>query len=90
MRQGFPKSSLLVIEVLAIEDRPNPNTAGFKTGREKIASVSYMDDMSIVIKQNPCFKEVMNQLELYEETSNARINYNEKKVCEQEVGMADQ
>ena len=35
-----------------------------------------MDDATIIIKQNRCFKEVIKELEEYEEASGAKINYN--------------
>ena len=57
VRQGCPLSALLyvlVIEVLAIQLRSNPNIVGFTIGGEKIVSVHYMDDTTIIIKQNRC------------------------------------
>ena len=69
VRQGCPLSALLyvlVIEVLAIQLRLNPNIVGFKVGGEKIVSAHYMDDTTIIIKQNRCFKEVIKEIELYE------------------------
>ena len=82
VRQGCPLSALLyvlVIEVLAIQLRLNPNIVGFTVGGEKIISVHYMDDTTIIIKQNRCFKEVIKELELYEEASEARVNYKKTK-----------
>ena len=82
VRQGCPLSALLyvlVIEVLAIQLRLNPNIVGFTVGGEKIVSVHYMDDTTIIIKQNRCFKEVIKELELYEEASEARVNYKKTK-----------
>ena len=82
VRQGCPLSALLyvlVIEVLAIQLRLNPNIVGFKIGGEKIASTHYMDDTTIVITQNRCFKEVIKELEMYEQASEAKVNYNKTK-----------
>ena len=75
VRQGCPLSALLyvlVIEVLAIQLRTNPNIVGFTIGGEKIVSVHYMDDTTIAITQNHCFKEVIKELELYESASEAK------------------
>ena len=77
VRQGCPLSALLyvlVIEVLALQLRLNPNIVGFKIGGEKIVSAHYMDDATIVIKQNRCFKEVIKELKEYEEASGAKVN----------------
>ena len=82
VRQGCPLSSLLyvlVIEVLATQLRMNPNIVGFTVGGEKIVSVHYMDDTTIIIKQNRCFKEVIKELTLYEEASEAKVNYKKTK-----------
>ena len=84
LRQGCPLSSLLyvlIIEVLAIQLRLNPNIVGFKIEGEKIISVHYMDDATIIIKQNRCFKEVIKELTDYEEASGAKINYEKLKAC---------
>ena len=78
VRQGCPLSALLyvlVIEVLAIQLRSNPNIVGFTVGGEKIVSVHYMDDTTITITQNRCFKEVIKELSQYEEASEAKVNY---------------
>ena len=82
VRQGCPLSALLyvlVIEVLAIQLRLNPNIVGFKVGGEKIVSLHYMDDTTIIIKQNRCFKEVIKELELYERATEAKVNYKKTK-----------
>ena len=82
VRQGCPLSALLyvlVIEVLAIQFRLNPNIVGFKIGGEKIVSAHYMDDATIIIKQNRCFKEVIKELTEYEEASGAKVNYEKTK-----------
>ena len=79
VRQGCPLSAMLyvlVIEVLALQIRNNPNIVGFKIGGEKIVSAHYMDDATIIIKQNRCFKEVIKELSDYEEASGAKVNYN--------------
>ena len=65
VRQGCPLSALLyviVIEILALQFRVNPNIVGFKIGGEKIVSAHYSDDATIIIKQNRCFKEVIKEL----------------------------
>ena len=78
----MPLSALLyvlVIEVSAIQFRMNPNIVGFKVGGEKIVSTHYMDDTTIIITQNRCFKEVIKELDLYEKASEARVNYKKTK-----------
>ena len=70
---------VLVIEVLAIQFRLNPNIVGFKVGGEKIVSLHYMDDTTIIIKQNRCFKEVIKEIQLYEEATEAKVNYKKTK-----------
>ena len=82
VRQGCPLSALLyvlVIEILAIQLRNNPNIVGFQIEGEKIVSVHYMDDTTIIIKQNRCFKEVIKELELYEMATEAKVNYAKTK-----------
>ena len=82
VRQGCPLSALLyvlVIEVLAIQLRLNPNIVGFQVGGEKIVSAHYVDDAIITILQNRCFKEVIKDLAQYEQASGAKINYKKTK-----------
>ena len=82
VRHGCPLSALLyvlVIEVLAIQLRINPNIVGFKIGEEKIVSAHYQDDATIIIRQNRCFKEVIKELKEYEQASGAKINYDKSK-----------
>ena len=82
VRQGCPLSSLLyvmVIEVLALQLRKNPNIVGFNVGGEKIVSLHYADDAIISIIQNKCFKEVIKDLSDYELASGAKINYDKTK-----------
>ena len=82
VRQGCPLSSMLyvlVIEVLAAQLRTNPNIVGFQIEQEKIVSAHYMDDTTIIIKQNRCFKEVIKELSDYEEASGAKVNYKKSK-----------
>ena len=82
IRQGFPLSSLLyvlVIEVFAIQLRLNPNIIGFQIGGEKIVSTHYMDDATITITQNRCFKEVIKEISQYEDATGAKINYEKTK-----------
>ena len=38
-----------------------------------------MDDATIIIKQNRCFKEVIKELSEYEQASGAKVNYNKTK-----------
>ena len=38
-----------------------------------------MDDTTIIIKQNRCFKEVIKELVSYEEATEAKVNYNKTK-----------
>ena len=82
IRQGCPLSSLLyvlVIEVFAIQLRLNPNIIGFQIGGEKIVSTHYMDDATITITQNRCFKEVIKEIANYEDATGAKINYEKTK-----------
>ena len=82
VRQGCPLSALLyvmVIEVLAIQLRINPNIVGFQIGEEKIVSTHYADDATIVIKQNRCFKEVIKEITDYENASGAKVNYDKSR-----------
>ena len=79
VRQGCPLSPLLyvmVIEVLALQLRANPNIVGFNIEGEKIVSTHYADDAVIKITQNRCFKEVYKELKDYEKATGARLNYN--------------
>ena len=39
----------------------------------------YADDATIVIKQNRCCKEVVKEIQDYEEASGAKINYEKNK-----------
>ena len=82
VRQGCPLSALLyvlVIEILALQLRLNPNIVGFTIQGEKIVSAHYMDDTTIIIKQNRCFKEVIKELEQYGQATEARINWGKTK-----------
>ena len=82
VRQGCPLSSplyVMVIEVLALQLRSNPNIVGFQIEQEKFVSAHYMDDSTIIIKQNRCFKEVIKELSDYEEASGAKVNYQKTK-----------
>ena len=82
VRQGCPLSSplyVMVIEVLALQLRSNPNIVGFQIEQEKFVSAHYMDDSTIIIKQNRCFKEVIKELSDYENASGAKINYQKTK-----------
>lgn len=82
LRQGCPLSPslyVLIIEIFAIQLRTNPNIVGFKVGGEKIISLHYADDATIIIKQNNCFKEVIKEIEDYEMASGAKVNYEKTK-----------
>ena len=82
VRQGCPLSSALyviIIEILSLQLRTNPNIIGFQIGGEKIISSHYLDDAVIKIKQNECFKEVYKELKEYENATGAKINYNKTK-----------
>ena len=70
---------VLVIEILALQLRKNPNIVGFQVGGEKIISLHYADDAIITIKQNKCFKEVIKDIQDYELASGAKINYSKTK-----------
>ena len=75
-RQGCPLSPslyVLIIELFALLLRNNPNIVGFKVGGEKIVSMHYADDATIVIKQNQWFKEVIKGIQNYEQASGARV-----------------
>ena len=79
VRQGCPLSALLyvlIIELLALQLRANPNIVGFSIQGEKIISTHYADDAVIKITQNKCFKEVYKDLKDYEKATGAKINYN--------------
>lgn len=78
IRQGCPLSPslyVLVIEIFAIALRTNPNIVGFKVGGERIVSLHYADDATIIITQNRCFKEVIKEIQDYELASGAKVNY---------------
>ena len=82
LRQGCPLSPslyVLVIEIFAIALRANENIVGFRVGGEKIISLHYADDATIVITQNRCFKEVIKEIKDYEAASGARVNYGKTK-----------
>ena len=82
VRQGCPLSALLyvlVIEILALQLRANPNIVGFHIEGQKILSSHYADDAVIKITQNKCFKEVIKDLRDYEAASGAKINYDKSK-----------
>ena len=82
VRQGCPLSPLLyvlIIEILALQFRKNPDIVGFTVGGEKIISMHYADDAIITIKQNKCFKEVIKDLTAFERASGAKVNYEKTK-----------
>ena len=82
VRQGCPLSPLLyvlIIEILALQFRKNPDIVAFTAGGEKIFSMHYADDAIITIKQNKCFKEVIKDLSAFERASGAKVNYAKTK-----------
>ena len=82
VRQGCPLSPLLyvlIIEILALQLRANPNIVGFMVEGEKIVSSHYADDTVIKITQNRCFKEVYKELIDYEKASGAKVNYDKSR-----------
>ena len=82
VRQGCPLSALLyvlVIEILALQLRANPNIVGFTIDNSKVVSSHYADDAVIKITQNRCFKEVYKDLQDYQRASGARINFDKTK-----------
>ena len=82
LRQGCPLSPslyVLVIEIFALQLRMNPNIVGFRTNGEKIVSMHYADDATIVIMQNRCFKEVIKEIQDYELASGAKVNLEKTK-----------
>ena len=79
----------MVIEVLVLQLRGNPNIVRFKIGGEKIVSAHYMDDSTIIIKQNRCFKEVIKELELYEQASGTKLIMVKPKNHGREVGEVE-
>ena len=82
VRQGCPLSALLygmIIELLALQLRANPNIVGFTIQGEKIISTHYADDAVIKITQNRCFKEVYKELKDYEKATGGKINYEKTK-----------
>ena len=59
VRQGCPLSPLLyvlIIEILALQFRKNPDIVGFTVGGEKIVSMHYADDAIITILQKQVFQ----------------------------------
>ena len=70
VRQGCPLSHLyvLIIEILALQFRKNPDIVGF-----------YADDAIITIQQNKCFKAVIKELTEFEQASGAQVNYTKTK-----------
>ena len=82
LRQGCPLSPslyVLIVEIFALQLRTNPNIVGFKVGGDKIVSMHYADDATIVIKQNQCFKEVIKEIQDFEEASGAKVNVQKTK-----------
>ena len=69
----------MIIELLALQIRANPNIVGFTIQGKKIISTHYADDAVIKITQNECFKEVYKDLKDYENATGAKMNY-EKTV----------
>ena len=75
--QGCPLSPLiyiLIIEMLALQFRKNPDIVGFSVGGEKIVSMHYADNVIITIIQNRCFNEVIKDVTAFEQASVAKVN----------------
>ena len=92
VRQGDPLSSLLyvlIIEILALQIRKNPNIIGFVINNEKVVSFHYADDSTIAITQNKCWKEVIKELAIYEKATGAKINSKKPLDYGQENGKAE-
>ena len=82
VRQGCPLSALLyvlVIELLALQLRSNPNIVGFTIQGKRLVSTHYADDAVIKITQNRCFNEVYKDLQLYQMGTGAKVNYGKTK-----------
>ena len=82
VRQGCPLSALIyvmIIEILALQLRANPNIVGFIVEGEKLVSSHYADDTVIKITQNRCFKEVYKELRDYERATGAKVNYDKSQ-----------
>ena len=45
-----------------------------------------MDDTTIIIKQNRCFKEAIKELADYEDAFGEKVNYKKEKVSGPELG----
>ena len=70
---------VLNIELLSLQLRSNQNIVGFQVGGERIVSLHYADDTTIAITQNRCFKEVIKDLDMYEQATGAKVNYGKTK-----------
>ena len=78
VRQGCPLSALLyvlIIEILALQLRSNPNIVGFKIQGEKIISSHYTDHAVIKITRTRFLKEVYKELTAYATATGAKVNY---------------
>ena len=69
----------MVIELLGLQLRANPNIVGFDIEGDNIISSHYSDDAVIKITQNRCCKEVYKDLKTYESGTGAKINYDKTK-----------
>ena len=65
--------------MLALALQANSNIVGFTINGEKIVSLHYADDTTITITQNRCFKEVYKELQIYEEATGEKVNYQKNK-----------
>ena len=82
VRQGDPLSFLLYvlnIELLSLILHANPNIVGFTIGGEKIVGMYYADDATITITQNRCFKEVIKDINTFEDATGAKVNLGKTK-----------
>ena len=83
VRQGCPLSPILyvlIIEILALQFRKNPDIVGFTVGGEKIVSMHYADDAIIIILQNKCFKEVIKDVTAFEQPVGQRSTMGRLRV----------
>ena len=46
---------------------------------ERTVSMHHADDETIVIKQNQCFKEIVQEIKDYEQDSGSKMNYKKTK-----------
>ena len=65
VRQAYPLSPLLyllIIEILLLQLKKNPDIVSFTVDGEKTVCMHYPDDAIITMKKTKCFKEVIKDL----------------------------